>query len=90
VPENTVRVGLLLPLSGRGSEIGPALRNAAEMALFDAGVENFELLPRDTGGTSEGAAAAAESALVDGARLIIGPLFADNVPAVRDVATIAG
>ncbi|HET8728874.1 MAG TPA: penicillin-binding protein activator [Alphaproteobacteria bacterium] len=90
VADDVIRVGLLLPLSGRGSDIGPAMRNAAEMALFDAGVENFELLPRDTGGTAEGAAAAAQSALVDGARLIIGPLFADDVPAVRSVAESAG
>lgn len=90
VDERTIRVGLLLPLTGRGAELGPALLNAAEMALFDAGVPNFALLPRDTGGTPEGAAAAAEAVLADGARLILGPLFGDNVAAVRTVALSAG
>lgn len=86
ISAETIRVGLLLPLTGRGSDVGAAMLNAAEMALFEAGVANFELLPRDTGGTPQGAASAAQSALADGARLIIGPLFGDNVPAVRQVA----
>lgn len=90
VDEERIRVALLLPLTGRGSEIGPGMLNAAEMALFDAGVSNFELLPRDTQGTPEGAAAAAQSAIADGARLILGPVFAGEVRPVRTVAKPAG
>lgn len=90
VDEERIRVALLLPLTGRGSEIGPGMLNAAEMALFDSGVSNFELLPRDTQGTPEGAAAAAQSAIADGARLILGPVFAGEVRPVRTVAKPAG
>ena len=53
-----------------------ALKQAAELALFDFDNPNVSLIPKDTKGTPEGARAAAESALHDGAELIIGPLFA--------------
>lgn len=84
-PERT-RVGLLLPLSGDAADIGQAMLNAAQMAVFDTGNDDFELLPRDTAG---GAGRAAEAALSQGADLILGPLFATDVPQVRTVARSA-
>ena len=44
------------------------------------------LVPKDTKGTPEGARAAAESAVHEGAELILGPLFAQEVEAVAPVA----
>ncbi len=81
-----VKVGLLLPLTGRGSRVGPALLDAASMALFDLGDKQLVLLPRDTKGTPEGAAAAARSVLSAGAELIIGPLLSGSVQAVTPLA----
>ena len=49
------KVALLVPLSGKHAGLGKALLNAAQMALFDVGYTNFELLPGDTKGTAEGA-----------------------------------
>ena len=62
VDPNRPRVALLLPLSGQAASVGQAMQNAAEMALFDAGVQNFTLIPRDTGGNPAGAEAAARAA----------------------------
>ena len=42
-------------------------------------IRTCSLIPKDTKGTAEGARLAAESALQDGAELIIGPLFAQEV-----------
>lgn len=91
-PSTTARpvVALLLPLSGPNAALGRALLDAASLATFDIGGDSFVLLPRDTAGTPEGAAAAAQSALAAGARLVIGPLFATEVPAVANVARPAG
>lgn len=84
------RAALLLPLSGNGAPIGRALLDAAQMAVFDMGDDSFALLPRDTGGTAEGAARAAEAALNDGAQLLLGPLFAAEAQAVAPVARARG
>jgi ABC-type branched-subunit amino acid transport system substrate-binding protein len=81
-----VGIALLLPLSGPNAGLGRALLEAAEMAVFDAADERFELLPRDTQGTPDGAAKAAQAALVAGARLILGPLLQQEVEAVRPIA----
>lgn len=85
-----LRVAVLLPLSGPEAKLGQALLNAAQLALFSLADESFALLPVDTRGTPEGAAAAARSAIEDGARLILGPIFAAEVAAAAPVARAAG
>ncbi len=90
LPPGPVSVGLLLPLSGPSAELGRALFDAAQLALFDVGNLDVVLLPRDTGGTPQGAAEAAAQALGDGARLIVGPLFSASVDAMAPLARNAG
>lgn len=84
--DGKVRVGVIVPLSGQAAGIGRALLDAAHLALFDVGDSRLVLLPRDSKGTPEGAAAAAQDLLAQGAQLIVGPLFAGEVAAVAPVA----
>jgi branched-chain amino acid transport system substrate-binding protein len=86
---DTVRVGLLLPLSGRNAAIGKALLNAAQLAMFDFADRRLELLPIDTRGTPTGAQAAAQTAIGDGAQVILGPLLAGSVQAAAPAARAA-
>lgn len=84
-----VKVGLVLPLtqsSGAPSVVGMSLRNAAEMALTEAGSNDLTLIVKDDHSSPEGARVAAQEALAEGADLIIGPLFA---PSVREVGRVA-
>src|SRR4051812_25743363 len=83
-----IKVGVLLPLSGANAELGKAMLEAAQLALFATAGERLILVPRDTAG-SGGAAAAARSAIADGARLLLGPLLAPEVEAVRPIAAEA-
>ena len=92
--QKVVRVGLLLPLSGRNAELGKALQDAATVSLFDKYARlslrdqtvRVELLPKDTGDTAEQAGIAMESAVKDGAEFIIGPLFADATSVAAPIA----
>jgi ABC-type branched-subunit amino acid transport system substrate-binding protein len=86
VEPGRVRVALLVPLSGRYGGVSADLLDAAQMALFEIAGSGFELVPRDTAGTPEGAAEAARSALQDGAQIIIGPLLSASVTAVAGLA----
>jgi ABC-type branched-subunit amino acid transport system substrate-binding protein len=88
----TVKVAVLLPITASGSTpaVAKALKQAAELALFDFDNPNVTLIPKDTKGSPEGARLAAESALQDGAELIIGPLFAQEVTAAAPVARQGG
>jgi ABC-type branched-subunit amino acid transport system substrate-binding protein len=85
-----VKVAVLLPLSGPNAELGKAMLEAAQLALFTTGSDKLTLVPRDTTGTVDGAAAAAKAVIADGARLILGPLIADEAVAVRPIAQAAG
>ncbi|MGH6946894.1 MAG: penicillin-binding protein activator [Kiloniellales bacterium] len=85
-----IKVGLVLPLSGQNAELGLALRNAAQLALFDQAPEQFTLMVRDSGGSPDGAARGAQELLDQGVELILGPLFATSVEAVGPIARSAG
>jgi ABC-type branched-subunit amino acid transport system substrate-binding protein len=80
------KVALLVPLSGANAELGRAILDAAQLALFETPGERLILVPRDTAGTADGAAKAARAVIDDGAKLILGPLLATEVQAVRPFA----
>jgi ABC-type branched-subunit amino acid transport system substrate-binding protein len=86
--EGPVKVGLLLPLSGGNAALGQAMLQAAQMALFDLADDRLTLVVRDSE-LPGGAATAAQALVTDGARLVLGPIFAASVgqaaPAVRAV-----
>ena len=86
-----VKVGLILPLGaeGQGGVVGNSLKNAAELALAEFPNADLTILVKDDRGTAEGARAAAQQAIGEGAELIIGPLFAPSVQAVGQVAKAA-
>jgi hypothetical protein len=81
------RVAILLPMSGPHADLGPPMQQAAQLALDAPGAP--ALIVKDTGGTPDGAAAAARAALAEGASLILGPLTSAETAAVAPVARAA-
>ena len=90
MPNGKTKVALLLPLSGTNAALGQSMLNAAQQAVFDAAAPNFELIPRDTGGTNEQVQTATRDAIASGAQLLIGPLFATHVPLAQAIAQTNG
>lgn len=82
------KVALLLPLSAPGAtgRLAKAMKNAAEMAMIDAGNPDITLVVKNTSGSVSGARMAAQAALSEGAQLILGPLLANNVRVVGEEA----
>jgi len=85
LPQDTERhrVALLVPLTGPNAGVGKSLQNATMLAILDTGTEAVRITTYDTAG---GAGAAAQRAIADGNRLILGPLLAEEA---REVAPIA-
>jgi ABC-type branched-subunit amino acid transport system substrate-binding protein len=83
-----VKVALILPLSagGNAGTAATSMKNASEMALAEFLNPNLQLLVKDDAGSPQGAQAAAQQAVDEGAEIILGPLFASSVPAVAQVA----
>lgn len=84
-PDVARKVAILVPLSGTNAPVGTSLANAATMALADSRKTGVRLNSYDT--AALGAAGAARKALDEGAELILGPLLAGDVPAVRAAAS---
>jgi branched-chain amino acid transport system substrate-binding protein len=83
-----VKAALILPLSAGGNAgvAGQAMRNAAEMALSEFNGANVQILVFDDAGNPDSARQAAQQALSQGAEIVLGPLFAQSVITVGQVA----
>lgn len=88
VGTGSIKVGLILPLSGAGNAgvAAQAMRNAAELALVEFQNPNIQLLVKDDGTSAQGAQQATQQAVDEGAEIILGPLFAVAVPGAAQVA----
>lgn len=86
VEAEKLKVALMLPLTGPHRDVGQALNQAAQLALFDVPSENFELFPKDTQGTEAGTLAAYQEARAEGISLILGPVLSNNVAAIKEQA----
>jgi outer membrane PBP1 activator LpoA protein len=86
------QIAMLLPLSasGEAADIARALKEAGELAVFEAGQAGIVLTTKDTLGTPAGAQAAVQAAIQEGAELIIGPLFSNSVRAISPVTQAGG
>lgn len=80
------RIALLVPQTGPDAAVGTAIANATTMALLDSRSDRIRITTYDT---ATGAAAAAQAAVADGNRLILGPLLSDDVRAVQPIARAA-
>jgi ABC-type branched-subunit amino acid transport system substrate-binding protein len=86
VAKSEWRAALLLPLSGPQAVLGQAMSNAAQLALFEIADSRFSLIPLDTKGTAEGAQAALQQGLAQGADIVLGPVFSFEVKATAQLA----
>lgn len=84
------RIALLLPLSGRAAPIGQSLQQAAEMALFDTGAKELALAAYDSGESADTAVEAYRKARMDGAALVLGPLFGTSATPLAPLVAQGG
>jgi ABC-type branched-subunit amino acid transport system substrate-binding protein len=92
VGSGQVKVGLILPLSAGGNAgiAAQSLRNAAEMAMAEVQSADVQLLIKDDGATPQGAQQAVQQAVAEGAQIVLGPVFAQLVPAAAQAARARG
>lgn len=75
-----VPVALLVPFGSEDSNndvLATSLQNAAQLAVSDLGDVKIDLRIYPTGGTAAGASDAATKAANDGAKILLGPVFAE-------------
>jgi len=79
------RIALLVPLTGTNAGVGKSLQNATQLAILDTRNDAIRITTYDTAGPG-GAVAAAQQAIAEGNRLILGPLLAEDARAVAPIA----
>ncbi|WCT72872.1 hypothetical protein PQ455_14690 [Sphingomonas naphthae] len=79
---------LLIPLSGPSAALGLSMQRAAALVQATGGKAPAAITMYDTGGSAQGAAAAAVLAVKRGAPLILGPIFSAEVRAVAGAARV--
>ena len=88
--DGTGIVAMLLPYGDAEMpelvELAASMENSARLAIGDLGTDALNLRVYNTNGTVEGAVAAAQGAIADGADVILGPVFKD---AALETARIA-
>ena len=92
-PGETVQVALLVPSgSGQANDeyLAKSLENAARLAMADLGGGAIDLRVYPTAGQPAQAAAAAGQAVNEGAKIIIGPVFAQEANAVGVAVAASG
>ncbi|MEO5339926.1 MAG: penicillin-binding protein activator [Magnetococcus sp. MYC-9] len=80
-----LKVGLLLPLSGKSASMGEHLRRAAKKALADYPAASIQLQIADSGDTADTVRAAVRDLLGQQVDVVVGPVFyATVLPAVEE------
>ncbi|WP_343502871.1 penicillin-binding protein activator [Alloyangia pacifica] len=90
-PGQTVRVALLVPQSDpSAAAVARDLENAARLAIADLGNAQIDLAVYDTAGQPAQAAAQAQRAVDEGARIILGPLRGEEAVEASKVVADEG
>ena len=72
---NILKIGLLAPLSGEYKELGDSLLHSLQLALNEIDDDKVYIIPRDSGfNDSEKLNAAIQDIILQGAKIIIGPI----------------
>jgi len=74
-----VRIGLLIPLTGKNSEIGQSIIKSARLAINTINNASIEIIPKDTQSNPEVTLAAAKELANSGIKIVIGPVFNESL-----------
>jgi len=70
-----IRIGLLVPLTGKNSEIGQSIIKSTRLAINIINNASIEIIPKDTQSNPEVTLAAAKELANSGIKIVIGPVF---------------
>jgi len=86
--ERVLKVGVLLPLSGKFQDIGESFLKAIQLALYDISDENIKIFPKDSKGSPLGAFQAAKEFEKQDIEIVIGPIFFESLERLGEISNI--
>ena len=86
--ERVLKVGVLLPLSGKFQDIGESFLKSIQLALYDISDENIKIFPKDSKGNPLGAFEAAKEFEEQGIEIVVGPIFFESLERLGEISNI--
>ena len=83
-----IKIGLLVPLTGKNSEIGQSLINSTRLAINKINNSSIEIIPKDTGSDPNTTLRSAKELSELGVKIIIGPVFNKNLEYLDELREI--
>ena len=70
-----LKIGLLIPMTGKDKNLGDLIIKSTRMALEDIKTNDIEIIPKDTGSNPEKTLSSARELKNQGIKIVIGPIF---------------
>ena len=86
--EKILKVGVLLPLSGKFENIGQSLLKSIQLGLFDIDNKNIKIYPKDSKGNALDAYLSAKKFQEMGIEIVIGPIFHESLERLNEINNI--
>jgi len=77
--EEKIKIGLLVPLTGKNSEIGQSIIKATRLAINQINNSSIMIIPKDTASSPEISLRSARELSGLGVKIVIGPVFNENL-----------
>ena len=74
-----IKIGLLVPMTGKNSEIGQSIIKSTRLAINKINNSSIEIIPKDTQSNPEGTLKAARDLANLDIKIVIGPVFNNNI-----------
>ena len=74
-----IKIGLIVPTSGKDSELGKSIIKSVRMAINKINDERIEIIPKDTKSNPITSLRASKELYDKGVRIVIGPVFNESV-----------
>ena len=86
--EDILKIGLIVPLSGKHQEIGKSVLNSIRLALSKINDDQIEIFPKDNFSNPEKTLLAAKQLEKEGIQIVIGPIFYQNLIYLEEVQNL--
>ena len=86
--DEKIKIGLLVPLTGKDAEIGQSIIKATKLAIIKINNPSIEIIPRDTKSNPEITLRSAKELDQLGVKIIIGPVFNKNLVYLDELKNI--
>ena len=86
--ENILKIGVLLPLSGKFKDTGQSFLKAIQLALTDIGNNSIKIYPKDSKANALDSYQSAKGFEELGIKVVIGPIFHESLEKLNEINTI--